>query len=102
MIDSEQTVPANASAMLIIPRCVIHGPENVYVVQVGAVFCVTDHVLSCGTEKVVRSRVTARITRHATISTERATALPVIKATIAKNNAAMELMVKTVVKHVNA
>lgn len=47
----------------------IHGPESVYVLQVGVALCVTDHVHSCDTEKVVRSSATARIIRHATIST---------------------------------
>lgn len=62
----------------------------------------TGHVHSCDTEKVVRSSATARIIRHATISTERVTVLPVTKAIIVRNNAAMEPTVKTVVKRVNA
>lgn len=62
----------------------------------------TGHVHSCATEKAVRSSATARIIRHAIISTERVTALPATKVTIARNNAAMEPLVKTVVKPVNA
>lgn len=53
----------------LVTKGAIHGPESVYAIQVGVALSVTGHVHSCDTEKVVRSSATARIIRHATIST---------------------------------